>query len=797
MRNNNSGPKPRERSAPTGLHRSRLLLWLAVLGVLTTLAGCGDDADRKAVELRIVSDRSVVFDAPGQTIQAVAQAVDADGLPVDVEITWESSEPDQIAIDDRGMMTALEPLGSAVITARYDELHAIATAVAVQLAPDGVLVDSAYVIEVLPEQINLLRNPATELIARGDVVLNGGDPGFLARVLRVDISGSEVVLTVEAAALTDAIAELELAFRVDAVLPEEWTDAGSDDGAGGAGGSAAQEPEIAPSVQQLTIPLECKLNSRLVNVEVTAFTFAPRAALSTDFRLRIQNQAVETLELALVGDFGVEAGFQQVKVTGGVRGKVECKVSLTAIPFAAIPIVGPIALAATATPSTGVEMELDYAATELALNGAIAKKAIRFRSGVGYDRGQGFRLISELDTLEDDLDFFAASQRPDDRFTAKIEPFFGVEYGIATTVGPLPIVNVGLLGTKVFGGYELEMTVPLSPEEIGYRGPRWNVYVGAGADIDPLLDELALFERFLSLFGLQGAQSLLGVGAKLFEVKLPLLESPAPTIAAAPVRVSNSQNVTLTYRDLGDTVGAQLEGLLWNGASMQTLGQLQTGGSGTEQLVWTPSQSEVGTFTAAVRLYDDLFGTIDLPYASDTRPIIEVQCTGQGCPATPNPVPPPSSTGPCMVSLPNGGRDFAEGASWTESRTHVVTGLDLQGATIVFTDYTTITRGKYLGDRRWLIDRSKIDRVLDGSYSATSEQSGHGATVRPWCDENGSLYGGGGSRQIERPSFDDRETIETRSWTSGGCHPWFGLGQDWVCMPNSNDGSWYPVDTAR
>ena len=578
-------------------------------------------------------------------IQAVAQAVDVDGVPVDAEITWESSEPDQVAVDDRGMMTALEPLGSAIITASYGELDAFATAVVVQMAPDGVLVDSAYVVEVLPEQITLLRNPDTQWIATGDVVLNGGDPGFLARVRRVDIRGALVFLTVEAAALTDAVAELDLAFRVAAVVPEEWTGAGPNDGAGGAGGSPAQEPDIAPSVEQLTIPLECQLNDRLVSVEVTAFSYTPRAALSTDVQLRIQNQTVETLELALVGDFGVEAGFQQVKVTGEVRGKVECKASLTAIPFAAIPIVGPIALAATATPNTGVEMELDYAATELALNGAVAKKAIRFRSGVGYDREQGLRLIGELDTLEDDLDFFAATQRPEDRFTAKIEPFLGFEYGIATTVGPLPIVNVGLLGTKVFGGYELDMTVPVSPEEIGYRGPRWNVYVGAGADIDPLLDDLALFERFLSLFGLQGARSLLGVSAKLFEMKLPLLESPAPTIAASPVRVSNGQNVTLTYRGLGDAVGAEMEGLLWDGASMQRLGPLQTGGSGTEQLVWTPSQSEVGTFTAGVRLYDDLFGNIDLPYASDMRPIIEVQCAGQGCPATPNPVSPPSSTG--------------------------------------------------------------------------------------------------------------------------------------------------------
>ena len=48
-----------------------------------------------------------------------------------------------------------------------------------------------------------------------------------------------------------------------------------------------------------------------------------------------------------------------------------------------------------------------------------------------------------------------------------------LELGIATTLGPFPIVSFGVLGTKVLGGYELEMAEPLSPDELRYTGPKW------------------------------------------------------------------------------------------------------------------------------------------------------------------------------------------------------------------------------------------------------------------------------------------------------------------------------------
>ncbi|MEM9728625.1 MAG: hypothetical protein AAF997_08575 [Myxococcota bacterium] len=767
---------------------------MTALAVTAALLGCGTDGQSEPDALRLLSDRSVVFTVTGETRQARVEAVDADGAPLEVDLEWTSSAPEEISVDSEGEIAALAPRGSALITARHGNLHVRMSAVVVTLTEDAVLVDSEDVIDVSPEEILLRTTESTRAIAAGNVVVNGGVPGFLARVQAVASVRDDIVLTVEAAAITDAIAEMDVSFRAEAEVPEALRDDGDSvsDGEGGAGGSA---PDAKPNVQPLTVPLQCKAsNGSLVNVSVTSFNYRPRLGLSTEFQLRIRQGAVELLVLALTGDFGIDAGVGEVKVTGGVRGKVECKVSLTAIPFAAIPILGPVMVAATAKPKTGVEMKLDYAAVELSLNGATTKKAVRIRTGVGYEPEQGFRLIGEVTTLEDDVDLLAARRRPDAAFTASVEPFFGFEFGFAATLGPIPIVEVGLLSSKAFGGYELDVTVPLSPQELQYRGPRWNAYVGVDADVDPLLDHLALFERFLAIFGLQGAQSLVGVSAKLFEAKLVLAESPAPTITPSPRVVSNGQNVTFTYGGLGTGVGARLEGHLADGASMRRFGQLQTSGGGTERLAWTPSSNDTGTHAAIVRVYDGIFGTVGLPYASETRPTVEVRCTAPQCPTTNPPPPPPSPVGPCMVDGPNGSRVFAPGAGYTTSRRQINELRLTDGSIRLQHDLTRNFQALHLGGGTWQMTRTETNAVLGQTSTGTAERQGPGdGGVRPWCDEAGTLHGASGTLQTVRRVDNDNLSVQTVTWEAFGCHPWF-LDQQWACERSPNNGRYYPVD---
>ena len=755
--------------------RSYRSLRVAVLIAATTLAACGTGASPEAAEVRIVSDHSVLFTGSGQTAQVMAEVVDQDGVPLEVEVTWESSDPDQVSVDSQGRITARTSLGSAMITAKYRDLRAIVTALVVELTPDGVPVASESVIETLEDRITLRRTAATEAIEVDDVVINGGRPGFLARVVAIEFFAERVVLDVEQAALTDAIAELELSARADAQLNEPLADEDS------------AEPSVEPRIEKLTIPLECKLNEQLVNVEVIGFNFGPKMSLSTDVQLRIQNSTVERLELALVGEFGIEAGFGEAKVTGGVRGKVECKVSLTEVPFAAIPIAGPIAIAATATPNAGVEIELDYAAAELTLNGAVVKKSIRIKAGVGYERTPGFRLIDEVTTLQDELEFLPASKAPDDKFKAKIEPFLGLEFGIATTLGPFPIVSFGVLGAKVLGGYELEITEPLSPDELRYTGPKWKLYVGATADIDPLLGELALFKRFLSIFGLQGADSLLGFSAKLFELKLPIAESPAPTIRLSENVVMVGEELTLTYRDLGDTTGSELKGMLWKGTEMQMVDETSTGGSGTEELMWLPTHDDEGLHLAGVRLYDGIFGDIGLPYASETRPQVEVLCAGLGC--EPNPPRPPSTS--CLAQdFPSGAWVFVDGASFTETRYRTVVRVDPNtGEEDVFEDSTSNAEWTYnRTTNMWTVFSRYVDRARDYSNTRESERRETYGTIRPECDDDGNLLGAAATKIIRRGN-----TVDTTEWETGGCHPQFGLGQDWYCQYTDLFGGYWVV----
>ena len=59
---------------------------------------------------------------PGESFQLEVQC---DSEEVDLsKVTWSSSNPDAVSVDENGMITA-EALGTAVITAKLDESHTV------------------------------------------------------------------------------------------------------------------------------------------------------------------------------------------------------------------------------------------------------------------------------------------------------------------------------------------------------------------------------------------------------------------------------------------------------------------------------------------------------------------------------------------------------------------------------------------------------------------------------------------------------------------------------------------------
>ncbi len=111
---------------------------LAALAVAALLA-CGDDLGPRvpaAIEVTPAEARVAV----GATLQLEAAVVDAAGSPIgDGPVSFESSDPDTVTVDERGLLTAGETPGRATVTAASGELTA-------EVAVEVVLPASAIVV---------------------------------------------------------------------------------------------------------------------------------------------------------------------------------------------------------------------------------------------------------------------------------------------------------------------------------------------------------------------------------------------------------------------------------------------------------------------------------------------------------------------------------------------------------------------------------------------------------------------------------------------------------------------------
>ena len=95
---------------------------LAALAVAALLA-CGDDLGPRvpaAIEVTPAEARVAV----GATLQLEAAVVDAWKPHRDGPVSFESSDPDTVTVDERGLLTAGEARGRAVVTAISGELTA-------------------------------------------------------------------------------------------------------------------------------------------------------------------------------------------------------------------------------------------------------------------------------------------------------------------------------------------------------------------------------------------------------------------------------------------------------------------------------------------------------------------------------------------------------------------------------------------------------------------------------------------------------------------------------------------------
>jgi Bacterial Ig-like domain (group 2) len=131
------------------------LLTLLVVGCSNLTEGPGG-----VVELEIRSPAASEVEV-GETLQLTARALDRDGNPLDIPITWLSSDP-ALTVDNTGLVTAVVPgtaqLQASVgsLTSAQIPLTAIVRADTVALVGDSVIVVPADVSASAPLVVQLL-----------------------------------------------------------------------------------------------------------------------------------------------------------------------------------------------------------------------------------------------------------------------------------------------------------------------------------------------------------------------------------------------------------------------------------------------------------------------------------------------------------------------------------------------------------------------------------------------------------------------------------------------------------------
>ena len=334
----------------------------------------------------------------GEATQFTARAFNSQGHEVEANFTWESSHPEQLAVDAKGLVTAMT-LGSAVITAVADVNHANSALVmsARPLAGTHTVTDDQLVSLIDVVNPTAPFGPGVRLRmtlrgisppAVGEIVMGTGEAPIGGRVVAVTTpAGGDVIVTLEMVPLAEMFdelvvdEELELS-RLDPVISGPASEfyemkkdengrliltlkEGMEDVSFESDGSAvsplgtkqalagdANECEIEPGVAgdaKMLGPFCCKLQFPFLKLNLS-----PEIPITHDLSLPIVlNEDKSLHSILLKGQHKVEIK-QNLIFSQAFEGNVSC--SKEVLEFA-IPFPGPLALILGGAVKLGIGFE--------------------------------------------------------------------------------------------------------------------------------------------------------------------------------------------------------------------------------------------------------------------------------------------------------------------------------------------------------------------------------------------------------------------------------------------------------
>jgi hypothetical protein len=710
-----------------------------------------------------VTPSGVLLTTRGQTAHLVATATGLDGATL--PITWSSSNPDQVAVDGEGNVTAVADLGGALIYADAGDRTTPVAVLIVQPAPGAVLVSDAQIVgepqplgdpTALPATGDRYRvrltgieapPPGSPLIATEGARLGGRVVASQATDGAIDVDYELVPMPTLLARYSFAI-DIPLDPRESGAAAVERSTELASVGQSPAGGGYALnvEKKVEKEVEFKSGPLKCKASAS-AKFKSTAFNIKATTNLSVQVEGRKEEAnttAAERTKIVLAGPIALD-------ITGGLKAEAgfEGSASCTLAKYIPVPIGGFIAVFLGLTIPIGLEatMEGKVKAVDIDLGP---------QGHLGTKVELGFQCVnSACSTVTESTADASNGLLWNTKVTALHDMRVDASVGLNFVTGLAAHAvdeNFSLIEAKI--GPVQAMSLAFDDAQIRDTGYASNYDLKVAGSVAPSSDLKKIIEKLV------GDNFTIDLALK-YESD-PLSSSPKGTLSTEKPRVQVGKQVTLSI-DLDPKsidyflIGPNVDGLIisrWKDDALEQIATIAVAASGQThfEYKWTPRREHLGMNDLVAFVESTGLPAVPLEIAPDSTTKVEVV---DACVANPTPAagvvggaaggavlagpvalqtaPPPDPCGRGTVTIRQ-----EKHVSYTSPRDNPVQHDLVDTATISFElvqDESDPTR---------LVSSSVS---IDWSYSLTSVESGECQTVEKYSG-SGSWDGGPGEGPV-------------------------------------------------
>jgi hypothetical protein len=757
--------------APNEMGRYDIVATSVANNQVSATASVNVEPNTPEQQLIFITDQSVMVSSIGDQVRFEVQLIGTDGSVVeDGEVSWTSADPSVATVTQDGSRAALitaqtQSTTFTTVTAHIGEVEASATILVTNPSEGTILISSTVVKNRTESAVTLERNSLTETLAPGQRLVSGNHAGVLVRILSVERTDDEVLLTTEFTSLVDAFDDLSVrATSAPVKITALFV------GSNKAIVTTKSRGLISPQV--LLDDVTCRdKNGSTVDLDLGGANILQSSELWAEAGIDISfENGLDLFYIKTGGSFEVNATAGRIKNTSPVSGVVECSVELSSIPMVIIP-AAVFMFTPSLTPILGVEIETLFAESSFDLSGPQGTVSASVEAGIEYNYIDGWVPIAES-SFNGDFEPFSSSFLSNQSFGSNIAPFAQLDVGLVVDIGFLffkfNLVDVRFAELKGYGLLDFELPAPLDDRNVDYVGPSWSVGLGISgalkAELRGTLGNLLSLVGVPTDFGEIGfinerintAESLFLTSAaspaeidgaaettwtlaietdgdyKAFDKKLNSTESLSLTSTASPAEVEVEQGVAFRAVTNGNESGS-IEFLgSKDGSSVLELLTSTEMIDGVAETTWTPVIGTEGDYEIVAHLFSD-FPSDTKPYSSDSIALVTVNAKPE--------VPPVEEP-----SLPQGTGPLGDEGPWVGSMAYGLSGIGCRDTgyflKISFTENPdgSLT-GSYLGKHFNNPVTDPIYPVVGESGTLTGQRTGAGITFSLSGDITGQFFG--------------------------------------------------------